>query len=190
VGLDLVPPHDPLVNFQRVDITSEESVELAFDYIKKTYGTRLASFIHLAAYYQFSGDPSEIYEKITLEGTIRLLKNAKRLEIDPFVFSSTILLQAPCELGQKISEKWPLVPQWAHPESKVKTEKVIHELKNSIPRSSLSNAGCYDDQCHSISLSHQIQRIFEHQVIAHLFSGNPQHGASFLRLDDLANAFF
>ena len=49
-------------------------------------------------------------------------------------------------------------------------------------------AGVYDDQCHSIPISNQIQRIYEKQLESRLFSGNIHHGASFLHMDDLVDA--
>ncbi len=49
-------------------------------------------------------------------------------------------------------------------------------------------AGVYDDHCHSIPISHQIQRIYENQLESRLFSGNIHHGASFLHMEDLVDA--
>ena len=42
--------------------------------VRERFGTRIASVIHLAAYYDFSGEPSEKYETITVQGTERLLR--------------------------------------------------------------------------------------------------------------------
>ena len=49
-------------------------------------------------------------------------------------------------------------------------------------------AGVYDDECHSIPIAHQIQRIYEKQLESHLFAGNIHNGASFLHMDDLVEA--
>ena len=49
-------------------------------------------------------------------------------------------------------------------------------------------AGVYDDYCHSIPLAHQIQRIYQHQFLGHLFPGHPSHGQAFVHLDDLIEA--
>jgi len=42
--------------------------------IRYAYGERIASGIHLAAYYDFSGEPSPLYDEITVRGTERLLR--------------------------------------------------------------------------------------------------------------------
>src|SRR2546425_7791053 len=56
-----------------VDVTSDRSVQHGLERVRYAYGERIASVIHLAAYYDFSGEPSPNYEQITVRGTERLL---------------------------------------------------------------------------------------------------------------------
>jgi UDP-glucose 4-epimerase len=60
-----------------VDLGSERSVKHAFERVRYAYGDRIASVIHLAAYYSVSGEPSPLYEQITVRGTERMLYVAK-----------------------------------------------------------------------------------------------------------------
>lgn len=72
------PPHPPVtVEYVCVDLTSDESVRMALERVRYAYGTRIASVIHLAAYYDFSGEPSPKYEEVTVRGTERLLRGLK-----------------------------------------------------------------------------------------------------------------
>lgn len=48
---------------------SDESVQTALKRVRYAYGERIASVIHLAAYYDFSGEPSPKYESVTVRGT-------------------------------------------------------------------------------------------------------------------------
>ena len=171
-----------------VDLSSDESVHQAFTHIRTTYGTRIAAVIHLAAYYSFDQQHSDLYERVTVKGTERLLNALKNFEVGQFIFSSTMLVHAPCKPGQPINEDEPVEPKWDYPLSKVHTEKLIHELRGKMPTVILRIAGVYDDKCHSIPISHQIQRIYEKQLESHFFPGNIQHGASFLHMDDLVDA--
>jgi nucleoside-diphosphate-sugar epimerase len=171
-----------------VDLSSDESVHQAFTHIRNFYGTRIAAVIHLAAYYSFDQQHSEKYELVTVKGTERLLKALQGFEVGQFIFSSTMLVHAPTKPGQPINEDSPIDPKWDYPLSKVKTEKIIHELRGNIPTVILRIAGVYEDKCHSIPISHQIQRIYEKQLESRLFSGNIHHGASFLHMDDLVDA--
>ncbi len=71
-----------------VDITSDESMENAMKRIEYGYGNHIASVIHLAAYYDFAGKPSPLYDKITVEGTARFLRVLQRFTVDQFIFTS------------------------------------------------------------------------------------------------------
>ena len=70
--------------------------------VRIAYGKRIASIIHLAAYYDLSGEPSPLYEAITLRGTERLLDALQEFDVEQFVFASSMLLHAPVEPGQRI----------------------------------------------------------------------------------------
>lgn len=184
------PPHPPPnVGCVLVDLTSHESLQHGLTYVRERYGNTLASVLHLAAYYDFSGKPSRKYDDITVKGTQRLLRALQAFRVEQFVFSSTMLVHAPCEPGQRINEDWPLEPKWAYPQSKVETETLIRAERGSIPVVLLRIAGVYTDRCHSIPLAHQIQRIYERQLVSHVFPGHIAHGLTFLHFDDLIEAF-
>ncbi len=191
VGFDREAPPDPLPVAEciSVDLTSDESVQRGLDHVYERHGEQIASVIHLAAYYDFSGEPSPKYEEVTVRGTERLLRGLQRFQVEQFVFSSTMLVYAPCEPGQRLNEDWPLEPKWAYPESKVKTEELIRAQRGDIPVVLLRIAGVYDDYCHSIPLAHQIQRIYERQLISHVYPGSTAHGQAFIHLDDVVDAF-
>jgi nucleoside-diphosphate-sugar epimerase len=192
VGFDMVPPKLQYENteYVQVDLSSDESVKKGLDRIKEKYGNHLVAVIHLAAYYSFSGERPELYQKITVQGTGRILKGIKEFTVEQFLFSSTQLIYAPCEVGQKINENSPVLPKWDYPKSKVETEKLIHEAHGDISTVIFQIAGCYDDLCNSIPISHQIQRIFEHHLDRYFFPGDLTHGAPFLHLNDLAEAIW
>lgn len=191
IGLDRPgEPHPPAVaDCVDLDLTSNDSVIKAFQKIRADHGDKIASVVHLAAYYDFSGEPSEKYDQITVRGTARLLNALKTFQVEQFIFSSSMLVHAPCLPGQRIDETWPLQPKWDYPASKVKTEQLIHRERDGMPVIIARVAGVYNDQCHSIPLSHQIQRIYERTLTSHLFPGDPSHGQSFVHLEDLVDFF-
>jgi UDP-glucose 4-epimerase len=145
--------------------------------------------IHLAAYYDFAGEPSDLYEKVTVKGTENFLAALQQLDVKQFVFSSTNLVYKPTEIGTKIDEDWPLDPAWDYPQSKVKTEKIIHKKRGKIPVVILRLSGVYNEEGNSIPISHQIQRIYEKDFTSHFFPGDLLHGNSFVHLNDLDEAF-
>jgi nucleoside-diphosphate-sugar epimerase len=178
----------PGVEFVTVDMASDESVKKGLDHVRKNYGNKIASVIHLAAYYSFSTQHSPNYDKITVQGTERLLRGLQQFDVEQFIFSSTMLVHRPTKPGVKINEDSPVDPKWDYPASKVKTEAVIHRERGKIPAVNLRIAGVYDDNCHAIPLSNQLQRICENQLESHVFAGDVTHGSSFVHMDDLTDA--
>ena len=172
-----------------VDLTADDSVQEGLRVLKDHHGTRIASIVHLAAYYDFLGRPSRKYDEVTVNGTRRLLQFLRAgFQVEQFIFSSTMLVHKPGEPGEFINEDWPLGPTWAYPESKVRTEALIRAERGDIPALILRLAGVYDDVCHSPPLAHQIQRIYEGQLAARLYSGETSHGQAFVHLEDVVDA--
>ncbi len=191
VGFDRKAPSPPPPGCTHIpaDVTSDDSVREGFRVLREHHGTRIATVVHLAAYYDFIGKPSPKYDEITVEGTRRLLHGLHEgFEVAQFIFSSTMLVHRPGEPGIFLTEDSPIGPTWAYPESKINTEALIRAERGDIPAVLLRIAGVYDDHCHSPPLAHQMQRIYERQFSSHLYSGETSHGQSFLHEDDLLDA--
>jgi UDP-glucose 4-epimerase len=190
VGLDRTENVHANIKTENIyfDITDHASIEAALGRVRFAYGDEIASVIHLAAYYDFSGEPSPLYDKVTVKGTDNFLTALQKLEVKQFIFSSTNLVYKPTVPGEKIDEEWPLEPAWDYPESKVKTEEIIHHNKGNIPVVIVRIAGVYDEEGHSIPITHQIQRIYEKNFTSYFYPGDLLHGNAFIHLDDLNDA--
>lgn len=190
VGFDReVPPHPPAeAECVCIDLTDDSSVEAAFRRVRTAYGARIASVVHLAAYFDLTGEPNPKYEEVTVKGTERLLKALQGFETEQFVFASTMLVHAPTHPGAPINEESPLEPEYPYRESKIRTEQLIHEKRGDIRAVILRPAGVYDDQGHSAFLAQQIGRIYERSPTAHVYPGDLATGQPCLHLDDLIDA--
>lgn len=191
VALDRAGPPDPPAPAETVDfdLGSDEGVAAALAAVRDRFGRRIASVIHLAAYYDVTGEPNRLYDKITVQGTRRLIEGLQAFEVEQFVFASTMLVhKATDRPDQTINEDSPIEPAWAYPESKVKTEAMLREQHKEIPVVFLRIAGVYDDEGHQPFLAEQIARIYEHRLIGHLYPGMLCAGQSFVHLDDLTEA--
>jgi nucleoside-diphosphate-sugar epimerase len=170
------------------DITSQDALDTSCEELRRRYGSRIASVIHLAAYYDFSGRDDPKYDEVNVRGTERLLRALQSFEVEQFVYASTMLVHAPSAPGRPISENSPLEPKWPYPKSKLAAERAVAGARGAIPAVTLRIAGVYTDDCEVPSLAYQIQRIFERQLESRVFPGNPAHGQAFVHLDDLAQA--
>jgi nucleoside-diphosphate-sugar epimerase/uncharacterized membrane protein len=191
VALDRAGPPEPPADAAEsidLDLTSDESIGAAMDRVRTEFGNRIASVIHLAAYFDLEGKPHPNYERVTIEGTRRLLHALQKFEVEQFVFASTMLVHEPGRRGQPINEDSPLNPKLPYRESKIKTEKLIREERGRIPAVFIRPAGVYDDQGHATFLAHQIARIFERKLNSRVYPANLDTGQPYLHLDDLTDA--
>jgi nucleoside-diphosphate-sugar epimerase len=171
-----------------VDLTSDERMDFAFKRVRYAYGNKIASVVHLAAYYDFLGEPSDLYDKVTVKGTERMLNYLQEFEVEQFIFSSSMLVYKPSSPGVLITEESPLEPKWDYPKSKVTTEKVMHEKRGEIPIVMMRIAGVYSEEGSSIPITNQLQRIYEKQISARLYPANTAHGSTYVHRDDLLDA--
>src|SRR5690606_1112333 len=93
VGMDLDCEEDER-NFP-VDLSSDESVNSALRKIQERFGKHLASVVHLAAYFDFSGEDNPLYQEVNVDGTRRLLDGLQGFEVEQLLYSSTMLVHEP-----------------------------------------------------------------------------------------------
>ncbi|MGE0746463.1 MAG: vitamin K epoxide reductase family protein [Rhodospirillales bacterium] len=172
-----------------VDLTKDESVTAAFARLREAAGGRIASVVHLAAYFDFTGVDHPLYQKLNVGGTRRLLRALQAFDVEQFVYAGTMLVHAPCRPGERIDEGQPIAPKWAYPRSKAAAEAAIREEHGRIPYVLLHLAGIYDERTAVPTLAHQIARIYERDFESHFYSGDPLVGQSMLHKDDMADAF-
>lgn len=168
-----------------VDLTEDDDVADAMSKLKERADGRLASFVHLAAYYDFSGADSPLYQELTIDGTRRLLRHLQDFELQQFVFSSTLLVMEPVESGEELTESSPTEAEWPYPESKLAAESIIAEERGDIPVVILRIAGAYDEDGNSPPLCEHIRRIYARELESYVFPGDQTHGQPYVHLDDV-----
>lgn len=191
VALDRPGPPEPAQPAHAIafDLGSDEGASKALAQVRERFGSRIASVIHLAAYYDITGEPNPLYEKVNVQGSRRLIDALQAFELEQFVYASTMLVHRPTDSPQeRIAEASPIEPAWPYPESKARTEAMLRERHERIPLVLLRIAGVYDDSGHSPFLAEQIARIHEHRLISHLYPGMLCAGQSFIHVEDLCDA--
>ena len=187
VGLDLVAS-DKAFPILAADMSDAGSLKQALDRIAKDHGTRIASVIHLAAYFDFSGEEDPRYEAVNVNGTRNLLNALQALDVEQFLYTSTMLVHAPVRPGEAIDETQPIGPGWAYPKSKARAEAAIAEAHGRIPYVILRLAGVYDERTTIPTMAQQMARIYEGDLQSHLYSGSTLTGQSMLHREDMIDA--
>ena len=192
VGLDRASDDDrseagfPLIE---ADLTDERSVAAAMAAFRRDHGSRIASVVHLAAFFDFSGEENPLYDAVNVEGTRRLLRALQPFEVEQLVYSSTMLVHAPGKPGETIDESQPVEPGWAYPRSKAAAEEAIAAEHGAIPYVLLRLAGLYDERTSVPTLANQIARIHGRDVQSHFYSGSTRAGQAMVHRDDMIDAF-
>ncbi|MDX1538915.1 vitamin K epoxide reductase family protein [Arsukibacterium sp.] len=185
VGMDRDEAENTLV----ADLTSADSLALAFHHFREQYGEHIAAVIHLAAYFDFTGEQSPLYDEVNVKGSEKLLAALTDFKVERFIYSGTMLVHQPVTPGDKVSEATPIAPKWAYPQSKAATEATIRQHRNGIPCTFLHLAGLYSDHNAVPTLSHQIARIYERDLKSHLYAGDLDAGQSYIHQDDMIALF-
>ncbi|HEY0858778.1 MAG TPA: vitamin K epoxide reductase family protein [Albitalea sp.] len=172
-----------------VDLASEESLRQAMARVRAEHGPHIASVIHLAAYFDFTGEDHPAYQQVNVDGTRFLLRALQGLEVEQFVYSGTMLVHEPGAPGERIDESRPIAPKWAYPKSKAAAEQAIRDEHGSIPIVLLHLAGVYDERRCVPTLAQQIARIYERDFKSYLYAGDPNAGQSLLHKEDMVDAF-
>ncbi len=188
VGLDLksgeadFPIHE-------VDLTDEASVHAAMAKLRAEHGPRIASVLHLAAFFDFSGEDKPQYRAVNVEGSRHLVRALHDMEVEQFVYSSTMLVHEPVRSGERIDEQAPIGPGWAYPKSKAEAEAAISQERGAMPVVYLRLAGVYDTKTSVPTFANQIARIYERDMQSHFYSGDTDAGQTMVHRDDMIEAF-
>lgn len=188
-GFDRVGPPEPPKSLPNVhdiecDVTDYASVRGATEKAHRMSSGKLASCVHAAAYYDFSGEDSPLYEKVTINGTDRLLNALQDFEVEQFIFTSTMLVHRPCEVGSHLREDDPLEAKWPYPRSKIETERLIRDGHPGVRSVLLRIAGVYTDFGKQPTMVQQMKRIHEKDFESYFYPGNPSAGQSMVHIDD------
>lgn len=188
VGLD-VRAGDTGYPVLEVDLTDQDSVNRAIEQIRAEHGTRLASVLHLAAFFDFSGEDKPQYQAVNVEGSRNLVRALRLLDVEQFVYSGTMLVHRAGRPGEQIDEDTPIEPGWAYPKSKARAEEAIREERGAMPVVFLHLAGVYDTTTSVPTFANQIARIYERDFQSYLYSGDTGAGQAMVHRDDMIDAF-
>ena len=190
VGLDQIENLTGSFPVYAADFSAAASIESGLQTIRTKFGSRIASVVHLVAFFEFTDEENPLYESINVEGTRALLRSLQGFDVEQFVYASTMLVHAPCHPGERIDETQPIAPAWIYPKSKARAEEVVRQEHGKIPYLNLRLAGVYDIGTLVPTLARQFARIYERDFQSYFYSGSPLVGQSMLHKDDMNRAFY
>lgn len=138
-------PTHPNIAWMRVDVGDREGLERAFREITTAGGARF--LVHLAAYYDFTGEENPEYRRTNIEGTRNVLDLAEELRLERFVFASSV---AACSFPRPegpVSESTPPDGDHLYAWSKREGERLVLERSSRLPVCIARLGAVYSDWC-------------------------------------------
>jgi nucleoside-diphosphate-sugar epimerase len=175
------------IEWLRADIGNSEQMRAAERRIAATGGLDLA--LHLAAYYDFTGDPAPEYRRTNVEGTRIVLDTLSRLRPRHLIFASSV---AACDFtsGERvINEHSPPDGQTLYAESKRLGERLIRANDRPFTASIVRLAALYSDWCEYEPLYNFLAVWLSSSWRRRILAGAGRAAIPFLHIDD-AVAFF
>lgn len=139
-----IPVH-PNVAWIRADIGNENSINRAFREIASAGGADY--LIHLAAYYDFSGDENPEYQRTNIDGTRHIISLSKPLNLKLFVFVSSVAACSYPEPGKFIDEDSPADGIHIYSRTKFIGEQMTKNELDSLPACIVRLGAVFSDWC-------------------------------------------
>lgn len=142
---DCGAPVHPNIAWMRVDIADHEDLARTFREIATAGGARV--LVHLAAYYDFTGEDHPEYRRTNVEGTRNVLEATRATGIGGFVFGSSVAACAFPRPEGPVDETTPPDGRHVYAWSKREGERLVREFSSSMPTRIARFGAIYSDWC-------------------------------------------
>ncbi|HAA91907.1 MAG TPA: DNA polymerase III subunit epsilon, partial [Rhodospirillaceae bacterium] len=78
-----------------IDLADEASVVDALTNVRAAHSNTIAACIHLAAYFDITGEPNPLYTNVNVEGSRRLITALQDFDVEQFIYASSMLVHEP-----------------------------------------------------------------------------------------------
>lgn len=138
------PVHNNITWYQ-VDICDKKSLATAFRYIRESGGADFV--IHLAAHYDFTGEKHPEYWRTNVEGMRNVLDECRALDLERFVFISSVAACSFPKRGEALTEDSPADGEHVYAITKRIGEDMLAEYDDDVPSCIIRLAALFSDWC-------------------------------------------
>ena len=177
-----VPKH-PNISWHQFDICNKEALEAVCGELHAN-GDTIHSVIHLAAYYDFTGEEHPEYQRTNIDGLRNMLEQCRQMKPMRFIFASSL---AACDFpppGRALTENSP--PDGEHPyaASKRRGEEMLREYADEVPSAIIRFAAMYSDWCEYPPLFVFLETWLSHQWNSRILGGRGESAVPYLHVRD------
>ncbi len=180
-------PVGPGIEWFRVDIADFESLRRVFERIRELGGAHL--LLHMAAYYDFTGDDNPEYQRTNVVGTENLIRLAEPLKLRRFIFASSIAACPFPEPGGAVTEATPPSAPVPYARSKQTGEDLMERYRDSVPSCIVRPAAVFSEWCEYEPLDAFLRTWCSHRPQARILAGRGRSAIPYLHVLDLLSFF-
>jgi len=177
----------PNVEWHAIDVADEAAVRATLDKVRAEGGA--AAVIHLAAWYDFTGEAHPEYMRTNVDGTRLLLENCGGLGLRRFIFASSIAACGFSSTGHPITESSPPDGTHIYARSKRMGEELVREHSGRIPTCIVRLAALYSDWCEYPMLYVMLDAWLSKRWNARVLGGQGRTSIPYLHVRDAADFF-
>ncbi len=176
-------PEGPGITWFQVDIGHFERLREVFEHIRGQGGAEL--LLHLAAYYDFSGEDSPEYQRTNVQGMRSVLELAEPLKLRKFIFTSSIAACPFPEPGDVVTEETAPSASFPYARSKQLGEALVREYRHRIPSCIVRPAAIFSDWCEYEPLDVFLRTWCSSGWNARVIAGQGLSAIPYLHVEDL-----
>lgn len=172
----------PGVRWHALDVAEREPLARLFDELARDGGA--TALVHLAAHYDFTGERHPEYERTNVRGTRLVLELARRLNLERFVFASSV---AACDFpppGKALDETSPPDGRHVYAESKHAGEEMMRFESETIPTAIVRFAALFSDWCEYAPLDRFLDTWLGRRWDARILGGRGESAVPYLHVRD------
>lgn len=141
--------------------------------------------IHLAAYYDFSGEDHPEYHRTNVDATRHVLEACRGLGLRRFIFASSVAACAFPKPGAAITELTPPDGDHLYAETKRLGEAMVREASRYFPTAIVRFAALFSDWCEYAPLFHFLDTWLSESWNARILGGHGRSAVPYLHVRDL-----
>jgi nucleoside-diphosphate-sugar epimerase len=181
-----VPDHENMSWFQ-IDLGDAAAVEETFAEIRA--GGRVDYFIHLAAYYDFTGEEDPEYERTNVTGLRNVLDVCRTLGLRRFVFASSAGAARVRRDRTPLDEDVPADGEHVYARTKHIGEELVRERSRDFPTVTVRLAALFSDWCEFPPLYFLMETWLSDAWNARVLGGRGETSTPYLHVRDAVSFF-
>lgn len=170
------------VRWINLDVADDDAVRELLGQVKREGGAD--ALVHLAAFYDFTGEEHPEYQRTNVGATRILLERSTELGLKRFIFASSVAACDFNEPGRPITEETPPLGRHIYSRTKAEGEKMLREFSNRVPSVAIRFGAIFSDWCEYPPLYEFLKTWLSRRWNSRVLGGRGQSTIPFLHARD------